>query len=379
MFDDMESSWEDLPDILLEDIFVLLEPRHRHEASQVCIRWYETFYAPRVWEHFTLKGNILKKRRYYAHKGYQRETCPRKTQICLHRVGYLFKKITITPIHDFQHVYEFIRILRAYLGYFDEFPMPLLRTFHFTFTCETRGITGVILHGTGGKMMEELRHLLHNMKLLKDLKLNNLMLDCAEVEGLFEAIAYNCSDTLETMEILNFTKVPYPILDITLFNNIHTLRTSPQHLDDEVIVILASSSVCSLHIIQGRYTCNTDSVSDDAWRLVKQMAPYFRVTLEVRGHTKTSDTSTPRASKSHHLRFAKFKIPSRDGRVVSTLLPRHSWILRTKATPAHARSSHFPRPRRCRVSDVSQKLSKTTYTHHQRENIHSNGRFDRKK
>lgn len=295
MFDDIESSWEDLPDILLEDIFVLLEPRHRHEASQACIRWYETFYAPRVWEHFTLKGNFLKKRRYYAHKGYQRETCPRKTQICLHQVGYLFKKITITPIHDFQHVYEFIRILRAYLGYFDEFPMPLLRTFHFTFTCETRGITGVILHGTGGKMMEELRHLLRNMKLLKDLKLNNLMLDDAEVEGLFEAIAYNCSDTLETMEILNFTKDPYPILDITLFNNIHTLRTSPQHLDDEVIIILASSSVSNLHIIQGRYTCNTDSVSDDAWRLVKQMAPYFRVTLEVRGHTKTPLILQPHA------------------------------------------------------------------------------------
>ncbi|XP_062566450.1 uncharacterized protein LOC134228773 [Saccostrea cucullata] len=290
-----ESDWEDLPDILLEDIFTLLEPRYRHEASQVCRRWYETFYAPRVWEHFMLKGNILTKRRYSIFKGYQRETCPRKTQICLHRVGYLFKKITITPIHDFQHVYEFIRILRAFLGYFDEFPMPLLHTFHFTFTCETRGITGVILHGTGGKMMEELRHLLQNMKLLKDLKLNNLMLDEVEVSGLFEAIANNCSDTIQTLEILNFTKVPHPILDVTLFDNLHTLRTSPQHLDDEVIVILASSGVSNLHIIQGRYTCNADPVSDDAWRLLKEMAPHFRVTLEVRGHTKTPLMLQPHA------------------------------------------------------------------------------------
>lgn len=294
MFEE-ESTWEDLPDILLEDIFTLLEPRHRHEASQVCRRWYETFYAPRVWEHFTLKGNILTKRRFYIYKGYQRETCPRKTQICLHRVGYLFKKITITPIHDFQHVYEFIRILRAYLGYFEEFPMPLLHTFHFTFTCETRGITGVIVHGTGGKMMEELRHLLRNMQLLKDLKLNSLMLDQAEVTGLFEAIANNCSDTIQTLEILDFTKVPYPILDITLFSNLNVLKTSPQHLDDEVIVILASSGITKLHIIQGRYTCSADSVSDEAWRLLKDMSPYFRVTLEVRGHTKTPLILQPHA------------------------------------------------------------------------------------
>lgn len=32
MFDDIESSWEDLLDIFLEDIFVLLEFRYRYEV-----------------------------------------------------------------------------------------------------------------------------------------------------------------------------------------------------------------------------------------------------------------------------------------------------------------------------------------------------------
>lgn len=64
------------------------------------------------------------------------------------------------------------------------------------------------------------------MKLLKDLKFNNFMLDDVEVEGLFEVIVYNCSDILEIMEIFNFIKDLYFILDIMLFNNIYIFRIS---------------------------------------------------------------------------------------------------------------------------------------------------------
>lgn len=64
------------------------------------------------------------------------------------------------------------------------------------------------------------------MKLLKDLKFNNFMLDDVEVEGLFEVIVYNCSDILEIMENFNFIKDLYFILDIMLFNNIYIFRIS---------------------------------------------------------------------------------------------------------------------------------------------------------
>lgn len=64
------------------------------------------------------------------------------------------------------------------------------------------------------------------MKLLKDLKFNNFMLDDVEVEGLFEVIVYNCSDILEIMEIFNFIKDLYFFLDIMLFNNIYIFRIS---------------------------------------------------------------------------------------------------------------------------------------------------------
>ena len=40
--------WEAIPDIILEDIFSILTPKHRHQSSMVCRRWYNIFYSPRV-------------------------------------------------------------------------------------------------------------------------------------------------------------------------------------------------------------------------------------------------------------------------------------------------------------------------------------------
>lgn len=76
-----ESEWACVPKILLEDIFTLLTPKGRHEASQVCKHWYDLFYSPRVWETFILLERTLTKKRFNLYKGYQRELCPWKTQV----------------------------------------------------------------------------------------------------------------------------------------------------------------------------------------------------------------------------------------------------------------------------------------------------------
>lgn len=78
-----EDFWAELPTILLEDIFTLLTPKQRHQASMVCRPWYEIFYSPRVWETFVLLERTLTKRRFNLYKGYQRELCPRKAQVRL--------------------------------------------------------------------------------------------------------------------------------------------------------------------------------------------------------------------------------------------------------------------------------------------------------
>ena len=73
------------------------------------------------------------------------------------RVGCFFKRIVVTPISDYYNLYEFLRVLAAFLAYYADFPMPLLHTFRFTFACESRGMNGVVIIGTGGNILDKVK------------------------------------------------------------------------------------------------------------------------------------------------------------------------------------------------------------------------------
>ncbi|KAL5022896.1 hypothetical protein ScPMuIL_002051 [Solemya velum] len=293
--EEYEDGWKFLPDILLEDVFTMLAPKARHEASQVCQRWYGAFYAPRVWETFTLKERTLTKKRFNLYRGYQREVCPRKTQVCLLRVGSHFKKIVIPPISDFYNLYEFIRVVDSFMGFFEEFPMPMLNTFHFTFACESRGMTGKLVHGTGGKLLEVLKSLLSNMRNMKNLKLNQLLLDEYEITDLINSIAKRSSHSLKYFELLNCSRTPYALHEVSKFENLQKLVISPQHMTEIVLLLLAGMGLTELHLVQDAYTCAFDPVSSEAWKMAKEIAPFLSVTLEVRGDTKSDIAIQPHA------------------------------------------------------------------------------------
>ncbi|CAG5130249.1 unnamed protein product [Candidula unifasciata] len=293
-----EDGWAYLPVILLEDVFTLLSPKERHQASMVCRQWYDLFYSPRVWETFILLERTLTKKRFNLYKGYQRELCPGKTQLCFRRVGSYFKRIVVTPITDYFNLYEFLRILAAFLQYQEEHglaAMPLLHTFDFTFACASRGDGEVIVHGTGGQILEMIKQLLMRISNLKHLKLNQLLVDETDVPGLFDAMANCFSECLSSLEMLNVTKIPFGLTDLARFRNLVKLTVSPQHLNEEVLILLAGLNLLQLHLVQDAYTCDCEPVSYEAWKLVREMAPWLRVYLEVCGHTRAHLLVQPRA------------------------------------------------------------------------------------
>jgi hypothetical protein len=69
----------------------------------------------------------------------------------------------------------------------------------------------------------------------------------------------------------------------------------PHNVDDEVVLLLAGTVLTELQLVQDRYTCETAPVSADAWRLVKEMAPYLKVSLEIRGRTRDALLVQPQA------------------------------------------------------------------------------------
>ncbi|XP_064605091.1 uncharacterized protein LOC135470209 [Liolophura sinensis] len=296
--DEEEFGWRELPDLLLEEIFRLLDPKDRHQASQVCHRWHKMFYSPRVWDTFILKERTLTRRLFNLYRGYQRELDPRKTHFMLTRVGSYFKKVIVTDIADFYNLHEFLRVLTFFLEYYDECPMTQLKSFDFTFHCEERGMTGLIVHGTGGKILEELIQLVQVLGNLRELKMNQLLLEAKDAPGLFEAIAKNCIDTLTYLEILNYTKIPCPMPEMAQFWTLSRLVVSPQQLSDEVVLLLAGTCLVDLRIVQDTYTCPCVPVSGMAWCELSTMAPFLKVRLECRGRTKEDVMVQPHAPVS---------------------------------------------------------------------------------
>lgn len=213
-------------------------------------------------------------------------------------MGSYFKRIVITPITDYFNLCEFLRILAAFLRYQEEHgenAMPLLHTFDFTFACATRGEDGIMVHGTGGQILDMIIQLLIQMRGLKHLKLNQLLTDVAEVHNLLHALTKYFPECLNSLEMLNVTKVPFPLTDICHFRNLIKLAISPQHLNEEALILIAGLNLMHLYLVQDIYTCECDPVSYEAWKLVKEMAPWLRVYLEVTGNTRVKPLIQPRA------------------------------------------------------------------------------------
>ncbi|XP_076092508.1 uncharacterized protein LOC143063935 [Mytilus galloprovincialis] len=291
-----QPGWEDLPEIVFEEIYSYLSPKQRHLASQVCSTWYAAFYSPRVWETFVLEKKSLTRRRFNFFKGIQRELCPRKTQMCLYQVGRYFKKMNIMPSIEYFNVYEFLRILQAFLSFYEDYPMPLLKTFHFIFACESFDISGRQIHGTGGKMLEGLKSLMEALRGVKYFTVNQLMLANDDLDGVLESVSKQCSQSIIRLEILDFSSSPYPLTAIVnCFENLQTLVLGPHNVDDEVVLLLAGTVLTELQLVQDRYTCDALPVSADAWRLVREMAPHLKVSLEISGRTKDELLIQPHA------------------------------------------------------------------------------------
>lgn len=284
----MDSDWEYLPDILLEDIFCRLNWRDRKSCSQVCSNWYEMFHSPRVWRELVVTEKTFTYSRFNLYKGYQLEVSTHKVQNCLARVGENFRHIIIRPNPNFHNLYNVLSVLASFLVYFEEYPMPLLKRFEFTFACETMDVWSheMVVLGTGGRLLEELKKLIGSTKELKEIVINNLLLESKETPGFMDTFLLNNKHSLTYMEVLNFTRYRHPLFYAGLFPNLRTVVLSPTQLSDTVVVMIAEKTkVKLLVIVQDRYTGDVECVTSHGWWEVKQVAPKLQVRLEVRGRT----------------------------------------------------------------------------------------------
>ncbi|GBM71244.1 hypothetical protein AVEN_130469-1 [Araneus ventricosus] len=272
------SKWNVLPDILLEDIFSRLTIRERYYASQVCKNWNRIFYSKRIWETFVLGDRTLTRRKFNYYMGDQYVLDHHRTQLCLHRIARGFRRIIITKMENFYNLYEFMTILSYYGENFES--LNMIRTFEFTFGCELdpevcQGREKV--YGTGGKLLEALKRLLDDLKGLKHLSLQDLLLEREEAKCLLDDVVYNCCETLKTLKIVNCSKESYAMLHPACFVNLQKLTISPQHLGDEIMLLLADTKLKDLYLLQTKLTEHAVPVSFKVWKECSKKSPFLRI------------------------------------------------------------------------------------------------------
>ena len=283
---DLDELWANLPPMLLEEIFLYLTIRQRYYCSMVCRAWYGVFHCPRVWRLLTVAERTFTYRRFNLFKGYQHEISHYRVQMCLARIARHVRTLVLEPLTNFFNLYEFIKVLATFLQFFDTYPMPQLKTFVFTFACESWGLGGTLIYGTGGQLLEELKVLLRNFRGLESLTLNQLLLELKEAPRLLDYFVEHCSMSLRYLEVLNLTKERYSFYYASMFPNLRTLVITPLQLTDDVLLLIGQNTkLADLVIVQDKYSAVAESISCRTWTTVRKDLPGVRVRLEVRGLT----------------------------------------------------------------------------------------------
>ncbi|XP_012270779.1 uncharacterized protein LOC105694559 [Orussus abietinus] len=296
------SSWDQLPDILLEQIFSYLTIQERYYASLVCQSWYHAFKLQNVWSTFTLKDTTLTRGKFNYYSGWQYVLDHMRTSACLNKVGKFFRCLVFDPMLNFYNLYEFMNMVSWYTERQGSDNRSVagvgtyIRRLKFTFPCnmENRDAPDRIrVFGTGGKLLEALKRLMRNLEHLKCLELIDLMLESREALHLLDDVCANCTETLTKLVLINTTRYSCPLLHVGVFLNLKILIISPQNLDEDVVELLGSTSLQHLHIIQNRYSPKDTTVflpKNSSWKKMKMSNPHLRVHFEIESRKPTDFT-----------------------------------------------------------------------------------------
>ncbi|XP_011307489.1 uncharacterized protein [Fopius arisanus] len=287
------SAWDQVPDIILEEIFSYLTTRERYYASLVCRSWYRAFKLPNVWSRFTLEDMTLTRGKYNYYSGWQYVLDHIRTSTCLNKVGRNFRSLTFEPMYNFYNLYEFMNMISWYIeNQSSNDPVVCgvgtqIRHLKFTFPCNMANSSDpeqIKIFGTGGKLLEAVKRLAQNLKCLRYLEFIDLMLDSREALYFLDEICANCTETLRKLVLINVTKFYCPLLHVGVFINLEVLVVSPQNLDEDVLELIGHTKLEHLHILQNQYSPVNSVIKlprNAAWIKIRKNNPKLQVHIEV--------------------------------------------------------------------------------------------------
>jgi hypothetical protein len=197
------------------------------------------------------------------------------------------RRLIIRPVAEYHNLCDFLNILTNFIRH-DGYPFPYLQEFSFTFhvlvSINDENSQKVMIdayfqqpsafirgnkryYGTGGVILQTLRRFISSIHGLKCFRLNNLLLESkSDIGACLDELLENSSETLEYLEVLNYTTEIIPLYLVGLFANLRTVSISSHSLNDDVLLLFANHLLYLTHlnIVQDELTTPCQ-YSDHIW------------------------------------------------------------------------------------------------------------------
>lgn len=223
----------------------------------------------------------------------------------------------IKPIPEYHNLCDFLNIFTNFFHYhgsnYDL--LPNLEEFSFTFhvlvsTDDEINNQGAVIHahfqdaneiirgkkryyGTGGMILQTLRRFISSIRCLKRFQLNNLLLgSSSDIGACLDELLENSCETLEHLEVLNYTANIIPLYIVGLFPNLYSLSISPHSLNDDVLLLFANHliNLRRLNIIQDELAipCRySDSIWTEIETILRATKREWCIRMVIKGKCKS--------------------------------------------------------------------------------------------
>jgi hypothetical protein len=212
---------------------------------------------------------------------------------------------------------DFLNLLSNFIHFHDvdDYPFPHLEEFSFTFHVlilidnDTNNQDAIMnayyqypnaiirgkkrYYGTGGIILQTLRRFTSSLRCLKRFHLNHLLLESSsDIGACLNELLENSCETLEYLEILNYTSHIIPLYIVGLFSNLNTLSISSHSLSEDVLLLFANHLIhlYYFNIVQDELTipCRySDSVWTEIDIILRENKRQWFIRMITKGKCKT--------------------------------------------------------------------------------------------
>jgi len=278
--------WMYLPDLILEHIFKFLTYRDRHSAALSCSFWSVPVFSRAVWREFTVKDQTITEWRFnYGKMIDEAQVDTMRVSKALNAIGEKLQCLSFLPTENLHNIVTFQNCITRFC-YVNHKKLPNIRCFTYKFPCDfARRHDEVEIFGTGGMILQNMKDLLQCLPGLERLELIDLQLTGTDAEHALDEVGDVCRFSLQTLKIVNISRLPFSMMAVQAFRHLRCLIISPHNLGDDLVEALAGlERLRNLHIVTNAYSEPIPTPVDyRVWKALRKAAPKIRVHIVTEG------------------------------------------------------------------------------------------------